>query len=226
MADLTFVKPLLKKRGIKIKDFCKEIGVTQQGFAKIIRYNSTKIDTLELIAAKLNIPVADFFKDNVVNTVINSNYMNVPFVPAHVQEEYSKMCGDKVYIKKLPTVPVSVDNAFKGNYRVFEVKGDSMYDSSIRSLLNGDKILCREVSGEFLCSPLRMKDWYFVIVYRKDSIHSEDGIMVKQIVAHDEKRGVITCHSLNQLFKDFEMNLDSVVEFYNVVSIVERDMRI
>ena len=45
MADLSEIKNILKERGIKIKDFCKELNITEQGFAKIIRTNSTKIET-------------------------------------------------------------------------------------------------------------------------------------------------------------------------------------
>src|SRR5690606_28808049 len=100
------------------------------------------------------------------------------------------------------------------------VEGDSMDDGSRNSLCEGDKILCREVKQELWTSKLHFKDWYFVMAMKND------GIVVKQITAHDVENGIICCHSLNPLFEDFEINLRDVAELYNVIKIVDRNTRI
>ena len=56
-------------------------------------------------------------------------------------------------------------------------------------------------------------------------VHRTNGISIKQITAQDDK-GNITCHSLNELFNDYTVNLDDVVEIYNVIKVVERNMRL
>lgn len=61
MANLLIIKELLKQKKITIRDFASEIGMTEQALQLLIRKNSTKIETLELIAHKLNVSVSIFF---------------------------------------------------------------------------------------------------------------------------------------------------------------------
>ena len=218
MADLSIIKNTLKEKRIKIKDFCKELNITQQGFAKIMRTNSTKIDTLELFASKLGIPVSAFFSDATKAEV--SNYMDVPIVPACAYAGYLRGYGDPEFMDTLPTMPVLIDKNYKGHYMIFEVKGDSMFNDSSNSLMSGDMIMAREVRQEYWQSKLHYKNWYFVIVHRTD------GILVKQITDHNVETGEITCHSLNPLYEDFTLNLSDVTALYNVVSLVSREMRL
>ena len=89
MADLSIIKPLLKERGIKIKDFCDELGLTEQGFAKLIRANSTKIETLELIAQKLNVPISTFFTEkHEAEILTNMHCVEVPIVPVYAYASF------------------------------------------------------------------------------------------------------------------------------------------
>ncbi|MGM9805162.1 MAG: XRE family transcriptional regulator [Candidatus Aphodosoma sp.] len=219
MADLSMIKPLLKARGIKVRDFCERLGITEQGFAKILRQNSTKIETLEQIAEQLDVPVSTFFADDAVQ-VNGPMLMNVPVVPVYAQAGYLRGFGDEEYLETLPTLPVVTDRNYKGHYRIFEISGDSMDDGSAHALLSGDKVLARDVRQDLWQSRLHIRNWYFIIVHRTE------GILVKQIVSHDVDHGVITCHSLNPMFDDFDLNLSDVAQLYNVVSLVSREMRL
>lgn len=146
-------------------------------------------------------------------------FMQVPFVPVHAQGGYPRGYGDQEYIDQLPTLPVLVDRNYKGKYRIFEISGDSMDNGLRGALCDGDKILCREVKRDLWTSKLHYNDWYFVIVSRCE------GITVKQITDHDVAMGTIRCHPLNPMFDDFTMNLDDVLELYNVIKIVDRSAR-
>lgn len=66
MANLLKIKELLKEKKITIKSFSADIGMTEQGLQKLIRDNSTKIETLELIAMKLNVSIMVFFDENAI----------------------------------------------------------------------------------------------------------------------------------------------------------------
>lgn len=219
MADFSMIKPLLRAKGIKIKDFCDELGITEQGFAKILRSNSTKIETLEQIAGKLGVPVSTFFVEDAVQ-VGDTMFMNVPVVQVQAQAGYLKGYGDMEYVDSLPTMPVLTDRNYKGHYRIFEVAGDSMDDGSAHAILYGDKVLARNIRQDLWSSRLHFRNWYFVIVHRTE------GILVKQIIDHNVDAGTITCHSLNPMFDDFVLNLSDVAQLYNVVSIVSRVMRL
>lgn len=63
MANLQKIKQLLREKNISIRDFAKDIGITEQALQLLIRKNSTKIETLELIAQKLNVSITIFFED-------------------------------------------------------------------------------------------------------------------------------------------------------------------
>lgn len=152
--------------------------------------------------------------------VENPQYMEVPVVHIHAKCGYLAGYGDLEYIKQLPTMPVIVDKTYLGKYMIFEAAGDSMDDDSRRSICDGDKVLGREVMRDLWRSKLHINDWYFIIV------HKTDGISIKKIIDHDVEKGIITCHSLNPLFKDYKIHLDDVAELYNVIKIVERSARL
>lgn len=147
------------------------------------------------------------------------SYMNVPVIHIKAQCGYLAGYGDTEYIDTLPTMPVIVDKTYHGKYRIFEAEGDSMDDNSRLAICDGDKVLAREVRRDLWLPKLHINDWYFVIVHRTN------GISIKQITAQDDK-GNITCHSLNELFNDYTVNLDDVMEIYNVIKVVERNMRL
>ena len=147
------------------------------------------------------------------------SYMNMPVIHIKAQCGYLAGYGDTEYIDTLPTMPVIVDKTYHGKYRIFEAEGDSMDDNSRLAICDGDKVLAREVRRDLWLPKLHINDWYFVI------IHRTKGISIKQITAQDDK-GNITCHSLNELFNDYTVNLDDVVEIYNVIKVVERNMRL
>lgn len=151
--------------------------------------------------------------------VENLDYMSVPVVHIKARCGYLSGYEDAGYIGTLPTMPVIVDRTYHGKYMIFEAEGDSMDDGTRNSICDGDKLLCREVRRDLWLPKLHINDWYFVIVHRTE------GVAIKQITSQDEY-GNITCHSLNNMFNDYTLNLDDVVEIYNVIKVVERNMRL
>ena len=223
MADLSIIKPLLKERKIKIKEFCDELGLTEQGFAKLIRANSTKIETLELIAQKLNVPVSTFFTENKEAEILtNMHCVEVPIVPVYAYASFLHGHDDTEYMDSLPTMSVILDRKYgKDGFLIFEVKGNSMDDGTNRSLLDGDKILVKELDSDYFRTKLKDDSNFFVI------IHRTDGIVVKQIVEHKIEEGIIRCHSINPSpqYHDFEIDLREVSRIFRVAAIVGRKFK-
>ncbi|GIM60396.1 S24 family peptidase [Capnocytophaga canis] len=116
------------------------------------------------------------------------------------------------YLEKMPIITIDADESHKGKYLAFEVSGDSMEPD----YLEGDIVICREVQRHLWTSKLHIKDWDFVIA------HNTEGIMLKEIIAHDVEKGIITCHSLNPNHKDFKINLREVSSLYNVVEVRQK----
>ncbi len=146
-------------------------------------------------------------------------FMQVPLIPVRASAGYLTGYGDLEYIESLPTMPVIVDKQYKGKYRLFEVDGDSMDDGTRDSICDKDIVLAREVKRELWQSKLHIRDWDFVIVHRTDKI------AIKQITEHDVATCRILCHPTNPLYEDYWVELNDVLELYNVIKIVDRNTR-
>lgn len=155
-----------------------------------------------------------------VHPIENIGFMNVPLVHLRAQCGYLNGYGDQEYIDTLPTLPVIADRTYHGNYRLFEAEGDSMDDGSRSSICDGDIVLGREVKRDLWQYKLHINDWYFII------IHRTEGISIKKIISHDVEHGIITCHSLNDMFRDYQLHLDEIAELYNLIKIVDRNARL
>ena len=139
--------------------------------------------------------------------------LRVPLVSQYAQAGY--LCGyaDAAYMATLPTIPYIVDHEAQGHYVAFEVKGDSMNDGTEDAILEGDRLLCREIMPHLWAdSKLHIRKWDFVIV------HTE-GILVKRIINHDVENHTITIHSLNSMYPDKVINLSDVKQIFNVIEL-------
>ncbi len=141
-------------------------------------------------------------------------FMNFPFVSQRAYAGYTSGFADPEYIESLPTVAFPVDHSPMGNYMVFEVKGDSMYDGTHESYIEGDLLLCREIKMDLWAeSKLHFKKWDFVIV-------TGEGVLVKRIINHDVAGHKITIHSLNPAYPDKDIDLTEVRQILNVISMM------
>lgn len=143
------------------------------------------------------------------------NLKYVPMVSQYAYAGYLTGFGDPEYIESLPTIPFIVDQQqMRGNYVCFEVKGDSMDDGTQDSILEGDRLLCREISRHLWTqNKLHINRWDFVIVHRTE------GVLVKRITQHDVEKCEITIHSLNPEYADRMLQLNDIAQIFNVVEV-------
>lgn len=139
--------------------------------------------------------------------------LRVPLVSQYAQAGYLYGYADAAYMATLPTIPYIVDHEAQGHYVAFEVKGDSMNDGTEDAILEGDRLLCREIQPHlWVDSKLHIRKWDFVIV------HTE-GILVKRIIDHNVENHTITIHSLNSMYPDKVINLADVKQIFNVIEL-------
>lgn len=64
MANYSLIKELCKEKGVTLKQLANTINLSETGLQKIIKGATTKVKTLEDIAAALGVPVSEFFKSD------------------------------------------------------------------------------------------------------------------------------------------------------------------
>lgn len=150
--------------------------------------------------------------------VINENNyrLHIRKVTQRAYAGYMSGWADPEFIETLPFTTVTVNEFHQGEYRVFEVSGDSMDYEGKNAIIEGDNVIARRVDREYWKSKLHIKRWNeWVIVH-------DEGIIVKHISNHDVDTGTIICKSYNvnkTLYPDFELSLEKVFEIYNVVKV-------
>lgn len=219
--------------GGNVSAFCRATNTKQPTMNTILgeRKSRPSYEVLSAIvnAKALNISsewlisgVGEMIKGTSSNVIeADPNYMDVELVSKYAYAGYLCGYGDQEYLLALPRIKVPVDHEAKGNYKAFEVKGDSMCDNSIDSYLDGDIILCREVHRHLWLPKLRINTDDFVIVHR-------DGILLKRIIEQNNETGSITIHSLNpdkSAYPDEKLLLNDCLQIFNVIKIVDRKKR-
>lgn len=152
---------------------------------------------------------------------INPDYMEVELVSKYAYAGYLSGYGDAEYIETLPKIRVLTDRMVHGNYKCFEIKGDSMFDNSYESWVDGDIILCREVARHLWLPKLHMDKCDFILVHK-------DGILIKRIIDQNNEDGTITIHSLNpdkSAYPDQVVLMDDIMQIFAVVKLVDRVAR-
>ena len=177
---------------------------------------TTKLSSQDTYPHMVNEPVVNYAKKSDVIAIDLGDrlVMNVPLVNQYAYAGYPAGYADIEYIEKLPKIPWIVEKEHRGTYRCFEVRGDSMYDGSVDSYKEHDLVLCREIGKQHWPNKLHIKKWSDFII-----VHRTDGILLKQIAEHDTRKGEILLHSLNHDYADKWVQLDDVLQIYNVVKV-------
>lgn len=151
-------------------------------------------------------------------TEISPGYylLTTELVPVQAQAGYLAGYQDQEFIETLPKYRTTVSRYARGKYRHFEASGDSMDNGDIREAIpDGTILMCREIKHDLWSSKLHTHKWPNYIF-----VHRTEGVIVKQIAHQDLTNGVLVLHSLNpnkDKYPDFEVNLDDILEIYNVV---------
>ena len=149
-----------------------------------------------------------------IDTSQGESYMGVPLVEYQAYAGYLGGWNDPEYIEDLPKHWINVDKRYRGLYRAFVVRGNSMNDGTLESIIDGDIVTCRLIEKEFWLSKFHMHQYSnFVIVHK-------DGILVKELKDHEVGNGKIVVRSRNpdkKTYPDQELLLKDVYEILNVL---------
>ena len=226
MTGQEIINKVLEELDLKAPTFAESIGVTYQRIfdlqkGKVKKVSSSVANSIINKYNQFNLSWLLTGEGEMLNTTQQNEatqidkpiILRVPLVSQYAQAGY--LCGyaDAAYMATLPTIPYIVDHEAQGHYVAFEVKGDSMNDGTEEAIIEGDRLLCREIMPHLWAdSKLHIRKWDFVIVHK-------DGILVKRILDHDVENHTITIHSLNSLYEDKVIDLADVRQIFNVVEL-------
>lgn len=215
----------IEKQGLSKSEFFSELGLSPSNFkgsAAKSELGGEALTKISQACPNLNsnwllTGAGDMLVDkdsSQKNPTANGSVFNVKLVGQYAYAGYLSGFADVEYMETLPTIPFIIPDGqtTRGQYLAFEVRGDSMDDGSANSLLEGDILLGRLVAPHhYQDSALHYKKWFFIIV------HESQGILVKQITAHDVANNTITIHSLNDMYEDVVLHLSDVKKIFNIV---------
>ncbi len=227
MTGQEIINKVLEELNLKAPTFADSIGVKYQRIfdlqkGKVKKISSSLANDIISKYGQFNLTWLLTGEGEMLNTPKPENeaspidepiILRVPLVSQYAHAGYLAGYADASYMDSLPTIPYIVDHEALGHYVAFEVKGDSMNDGTEDSILEGDRLLCREIQPHlWVSSKLHFRKWDFVIV------HTE-GILVKRIIDHDVDNHTITIHSLNSMYPDKVINLADVKQIFNVIEL-------
>jgi phage repressor protein C with HTH and peptisase S24 domain len=139
-----------------------------------------------------------------------------PLVSQYAYAGYVSGYADPEYIEELPRHSIIVNELRLGSYRSFEVKGDSMDNGLKGCYAAGDVVTAKLLQKKYWGSPLHLHR------YKRFVIISDEGIVIKEVVKHDVEKGILTLHSLNEMYDDYEVNLKDVQQIFYVIANTEK----
>jgi transcriptional regulator with XRE-family HTH domain len=129
----------------------------------------------------------------------------VPFVPVKAAAGYLAGYADPEFLDELNTFTLPM--LAPGDYRAFEIIGDSMLPTPSGSVIVGEKVAnLKEVKNS---------NTYIVV-------SNADGVVYKRIITNDDHKEKLTLLSDNPLYEPYQVNSKDIVEVWKAVYIIHK----
>jgi transcriptional regulator with XRE-family HTH domain len=129
----------------------------------------------------------------------------IHFVPVKAAAGYLAGYADSEFIDELNTFTLPM--LAGGNYRAFEIIGDSMLPTPSGSIIVGEKIESREDVKN---------DQAYIVVSR------HEGIVYKRVVKNNKIKNKFTLVSDNPQYQPYQVNVEDVVELWQAQMVISK----
>jgi transcriptional regulator with XRE-family HTH domain len=203
-------------------------GWTQEEFAQKLRIKRSllgayeeeraepRIDVLEAVCDIFKLTLDDILRKDLSDN--KSNYLakrramklaqgrsDIPFIPVKAAAGYLAGFADPEFIDELNTFTLPM--LAGGNYRAFEIVGDSMLPTPSGSVIVGEKVdNLEEVKNNAAC----------IVVSRNE------GIVYKRIQKNGRSKNKLTLVSDNPNFHPYTVNADDIIEMWQAQVVISR----
>ncbi len=213
------LKYLRKLRGWTQEEFAIKLGIKRSLIGAYEEERADpRIDVLEIVGDIFKLSLDDLLLKDLNNT--SGSYLNkrrqqkmmsadrnlIHFVPVKAAAGYLAGYADTEFIDELNTFTLPM--LAGGNYRAFEIIGDSMLPTPSGSIIVGEK-----VEGGMADIKNNMA---YIVVSRNE------GIVYKRIVKSNKAKNKLTLVSDNPQYQPYQVNADDVVELWQAQSVISK----
>jgi transcriptional regulator with XRE-family HTH domain len=203
-------------------------GWTQEEFAQKLRIKRSllgayeeeradpRIDILEVVADMFKLTLDDLLRKDISDTKTNyiakrraqklaNGRTDIPFVPIKAAAGYLAGYGDPEFIDELNTFTLPM--LAGGDYRAFEIVGDSMMPTPTGSIIVGERISSMD--------DVKSNQTYIVV-------SKTDGIVYKRIMKNNKQKNKMTLVSDNPSYQPYTINADDIIEVWQAQMIISK----
>lgn len=203
-------------------------GWTQEEFAQKLRIKRSllgayeeeraepRIDVLEIVADMFKLTLDDLLRKDLSES--KTSYLSkrraqkmaagrgdIPFVPVKAAAGYLAGYSDPEFIDELNTFTLPMLSG--GDYRAFEIVGDSMMPTPSGSVIVGERVNNLE--------ELKNSNTYIVV-------SKTEGIVYKRIMKSNRQKNKYTLVSDNPAYQPYSVNAEDIVEVWQAQMVISR----
>jgi transcriptional regulator with XRE-family HTH domain len=211
------LKFLRKQKGWTQQEFADKLGIKRSLLGAYEEERAEpRTEVLELVSDMFRVSIDDLLrrdlgsqKDNFLEKrrqqKLGNSRQHIEFVPVKAAAGYLAGYNDDEFIEELNTFTLPMLGA--GNYRAFEIAGDSMLPTP-----SGSVIVCHKVDG---WDEIRNNETYVVVTNR-------EGIVYKRLLKSNRSKGKITMVSDNPQFEPYAVAMEDVIELWQSDAVISK----
>ena len=211
------LKYLRKLRGWTQEEFATKLGIKRSLLGAYEEERAEpRIDVLEVVGDMFKLTLDDLLRKELSETkgsyiskrraqklVAASN--EIQLVPVKAAAGYLAGYADPEFLDELNTFTLPM--LAPGNYRAFEIVGDSMLPTPSGSVIVGEKVDDLE--------ELKSNQTYVVV-------SRNEGIVYKRVLKNNKSRTKLTLVSDNTAYQPYQVNSDDVIEVWKAQMILSK----
>ena len=211
------LKYLRKLRGLTQEEFAAKLQIKRSLLGAYEEERAEpRIDVLELVSDTFKVTLDDLLRKDL--SEVKGSYLvkrrqlkmmsennTIQFVPVKAAAGYLAGYADHEFIDELNTFTLPMLGA--GQYRAFEIIGDSMMPTPSGSVIVGEKVESVE--------DVRNSQAYIVV-------SRNEGIVYKRIVKNNKAKNKLTMVSDNPSFQPYQINTEDVIELWQAQMVISK----
>lgn len=205
------LKYLRKLRGWTQEEFAAKLGIKRSLLGAYEEERADpRLEVMEYVSDVFKVTLDDLLRKDLSDTGQSywekrrqlklgktSNQHVIPFVPVKAAAGYLAGYADSEFIDELNTFTLPMLSG--GEYRAFEIIGDSMLPTPSGSIIVGEKINdFNDLKSNTPCIVVSM----------------QDGIVYKRVVKNNRVKNKLTLESDNPVYAPYQINVSDIAEIW------------